>query len=483
MAVSILSGIQRRLLVMLLIPLAGLALVSAGFDYRSAGNAAVRQDQHLKALAPLLADSVVAPGRSPEEAPVLLLAPPVEEFLKGRTGYRAFLLTDLQGRPLLGDEWLGAAVPTTREAEFHSQEEGGTTYRIVAQRATTAAGELVVYLADGSDGRQQWMVSVLAKVLLPNLFLVMVAGLSVTWAVRRALRPLLALTQAVEQRSPRDLSAIDAEQSPDEVRPLVHSLNRLFALVDAQAQNQRRFVADAAHQLRTPLAGLQAQVEAWSQVVQRGSPEEKAAPAIENSTSGAILLGADQVLKLRNATRRTSQLANQLLTLSRADAPSLALQAMQPVDLKELCESVLALYLDAALANGLDLGLEAGVASVEGHAWLLRELMVNLVDNAVAYCPAGSVITLRCGIRRNDDGSGPTPFMEVEDDGPGIAPDERALVLERFYRLPGTAGEGNGLGLAIAQEIAHVHGSSLELDVGERGRGLRIGLRFHSEKP
>jgi two-component system sensor histidine kinase TctE len=125
---------------------------------------------------------------------------------------------------------------------------------------------------------------------------------------QRALKPLLDLKDAVERRSPRDLSAIDEDASPEEVRPLVQSLNRLFGLVNAQAESQRRFVADAAHQLRTPLAGLQAQVEAWAQA------------ANAQGRGGVVELPSDQVNKLRSATRRTSQLANQLLALSRADA-------------------------------------------------------------------------------------------------------------------------------------------------------------------
>jgi len=274
--------------------------------------------------------------------------------------------------------------------------------------------------------------------------------------VRRALRPLLELKDAVEGRSPRDLSPLDAEGSPQEVRPLVLSLNRLFDLVNAQAESQRRFVADAAHQLRTPLAGLQAQVEAW------------ALPA-----SDSITLRADQLQKLRDATRRTSQLANQLLALSRADARASMSEPRQPVDLKALCEEVLEEYLDRAGARQIDLGLEAAEVQVQGYAWLLRELLSNLVDNAVRYTPAGGHVTLRCGPRAAGQG---TALLEVEDDGPGVPEPERARLLERFYRVPGTSGEGNGLGLAIADEIARVHGSQLQIGAGAQGCGLRCTL-------
>ncbi|MDP3828667.1 MAG: sensor histidine kinase N-terminal domain-containing protein, partial [Polaromonas sp.] len=243
------SGLQRRLL-LLLAPLSLFALVSIYFDYEAAGNAALQQDQQLRRLTPLLADSVLAPGRTADDSPVMLLAPPVEEFIKARAGFAGYRVSDAEGRFLAGDAWISMVVPTTREPEFHSMEENGVTYRVVVQRVSTAAGELILQLADGSDARQQWVRSVFFKVLLPNLILVLAAALAVNWAVNRALRPLLALKDAVERRSPRDLSAIDPQSTPGEVRPLVASLNRLFALVNDQAEGQRRFVADAAHQLR-----------------------------------------------------------------------------------------------------------------------------------------------------------------------------------------------------------------------------------------
>jgi two-component system sensor histidine kinase TctE len=415
---------------------------------------------------------VVTHERAPE-APIadpdtpglaLLLAPPVEEFLKEREGFAAYGILDGNGRLLLGESWLPTVLPSTDGAEFLSVVAGGITYRVVAQRSPTAAGELILMLADGSDARQHWLDTVLVRVLLPNLLLLLVAAVAVTWAVSRALRPLIELKQAVERRSPRDLSPIDADSAPAEVRPLVSALNRLFSLVNTQTEAQRRFVADAAHQLRTPLAGLQAQVEAWAQ-------------AARSMGGGDLLsLRVEQVQRLRDATRRTSQLANQLLALSRADAVSADAQPLQQVDLKDLCETILALYLDDAAAKQIDLGLETQPAQVQGHAWLLRELLINLVDNAVKYAPAGGRITLRCGL----DGTGPAPraWIEVEDDGAGIPEAERQRVLQRFYRVPGTAGEGNGLGLAIADEIARAHQTQLELGSGSAGRGLRVRVGF-----
>jgi two-component system sensor histidine kinase TctE len=452
------SGLRRRLVVMLIVPLVLLAFLNAWVDYRSAGNVALQQDQRLLALVPLVADSVIG---ELDNQPLILLAPPVEEFLKERPGSAGYAILDVDGKVLAGDAWLAGLPPTDAAPEVHSEEYSGATWRIVRQRQQTVLGEIVVAVGDGSDPRQQWASSILYKVLLPNFVLIALAAFAVGWAVERALKPLLALKEAVERRSPRDLSAIDTASSPEEVRPLVDSLNRLFGLVNAQAEGQRRFVADAAHQLRTPLAGLQAQVEAWAQAAASARPAKE-----------TLALPTEQVYKLRNATRRTSQLANQLLALSRADARGMHSQPEQRVELKALCEDCLEGHLDAATARGIDLGLDAERAEVMGHEWLLRELLANLVDNAIKYCHEGGSVTIRCGRR---DG---IAVLEVEDDGPGVAPAERPRILERFYRVQGTVGEGNGLGLAIAEEIARVHHSHLQLQPGAHGRGLKVTLVF-----
>jgi two-component system, OmpR family, sensor histidine kinase TctE len=476
------SDLRNRLLLLLLAPLCLLALAGAWLDYRSADEAAGRHDQRLMRLLPALADSILSPAITEDSEPMLLLAPPVEEFLRQNSGASGFSVLDLKGRVLLGDDWLGNAVPTTLVPEFHSVEHDRVIYRVAVQRSHTGAGELVVALADGSDPRQQWGRQMLLRVLLPNLALIAAAALAIHWAVRRAFKPLVELADAVERRSPRDLSPIDEAASPAEVRPLVDSLNRLFALVNAQAESQRRFVADAAHQLRTPLAGLQAQVEAWALAARGGTAGaagsqlpgvvRKTASAPVNIGQNAIILGASEVEKLRQATRRTSKLAHQLLALSRADARNLDALAPQSVDLKALCESLLEDSLDAATAKRLDLGLEVAPAYTNGHGWLLRELLSNLVDNAIKYTPCGGVVTLRCGMEAG------RAFLQVEDDGPGVPAAERTRVMQRFYRLPGSAGEGTGLGLPIADEIARAHQAELALDQGAQGQGLLVSVRF-----
>lgn len=473
------SGLRRRLLLLLLVPLSLLACINTWFDYRSADNVALQQDRQLLQLAPLLADSVVAPGKTGAEPPVMLRAPAIEDFLYNRD-HAAFGVASLEGRVMLGAEWLAGLPPTTFEPEFASEEYNGVVYRIVSLRAQTAAGELVVRLADGTDPRQQWLTQVLKKVLLPNLILMVLAVFVINWAVGQALEPLLRLKSAVEHRSPKDLSPLDADASPEEVRPLVQSLNRLLALVQAQADSQARFVADAAHQLRTPLAGLQSQIEALAQAIHH--PGEAVDGREEYMKNGlqvhthqalhAITLEPSQILRLRDATRRTTQLANQLLALSRVDARNPAAQPPAHVDLQALCESVLEDYLDLATSKAIDLGLDVQPVRVWGHLWLLRELLCNLLDNACKYSPHGSTVTLRCGHRVADH----APMLEVEDDGPGIALEDRQRVLDRFYRVHGTTSEGTGLGLAIADEIARVHGGQLLVGEGSSGRGARFTL-------
>ena len=463
-------GLRRRLLVMLLVPLVCLTLANAWFDYRSAGTMAAQQDLRLERLLPLLASSIVAPPSADGEPPLLLMAPGMEDFLKDRSN-ADFGIATVDGRMLAGEPWLFSFTPLALEPEFRSERTRGNIYRIITQRMQTAGGEFVLLLADGTDTQLDWVRALFFKMLLPNALLLVAIIIAVNLAVQRALKPLLDLKDTLERRSPRDLSLLDSKKSPEEVRPLVESLNRLFNLMNAQEQSQRRFIADAAHQLRTPLAGLQTQVEAWAQAVnlpQDNVQHQNTSKSVVNNAQAAISLRAEEINRLLVATRRTTQLANQLLALSRADAQSSALQPMHQVDLAELCAQVLAQYLDAATAKDIDLGLELGAneqpeasLTTNGHDWLLRELLSNLTDNAIRYTPAGGSVTIHCAWANLLHS---TIVLEVLDDGPGIAPQERERVLERFYRIAGTAVEGNGLGLAIADEIARLHGSRLMLD-------------------
>ena len=513
--------LQRRLLLLLIVPLCLLGIVSGWIDYRSASTAANQQDQQLQQLVPLLADSIIAVGAHAEDPPVLLLAPPVEEFLKERKGLVTYKIYTPKRHLLHGDDRLPSVVPLTREPEFFNQEIGGISYRMVVQRVPSVAGDVVVEVADASDPHKHWLQQLVMKVLLPNLVMMGLVAVFVSWAVGQALRPLRDLTLAIERRSPRDLSSINERGIPLEIRPLVTSLNWLFGMVNRQSEAQRRFIADAAHQLRTPIASLQAQIEAWSesikhQLARRGDPSPQY-PAMssddgqaklvwsESAQQDMVQLPVQELQRLRSATRRTSQLVHQLLSLSRADAAdTLELQQMQPVDLRALCEDVLERYLDTAAQKGIDLGLESRPVSVRGHVLWLQELLGNLLGNALLYTPAGGVVTIRCGVlaqqhaAKSAVGKIPLPsrpqrmtqtntvyraFLEVEDNGPGIPPSDRSRVMERFFRMPGIKVEGTGLGLAIAREIAIRHRSELVLSDGlphetGSGCGLRASMLF-----
>ena len=513
--------LQRRLLLLLIVPLCLLGIVSGWIDYRSASTAANQQDQQLQQLVPLLADSIIAVGAHAEDPPVLLLAPPVEEFLKERKGLVTYKIYTPKRHLLHGDDRLPSVVPLTREPEFFNQEIGGISYRMVVQRVPSVAGDVVVEVADASDPHKHWLQQLVMKVLLPNLVMMGLVAVFVSWAVGQALRPLRDLTLAIERRSPRDLSSINERGIPLEIRPLVTSLNWLFGMVNRQSEAQRRFIADTAHQLRTPIASLQAQIEAWSesikhQLARRGDPSPQY-PAMssddgqaklvwsESAQQDMVQLPVQELQRLRSATRRTSQLVHQLLSLSRADAAdTLELQQMQSVDLRALCEDVLERYLDTAAQKGIDLGLESRPVSVRGHVLWLQELLGNLLGNALLYTPAGGVVTIRCGVlaqqhaAKSAVGKIPLPsrpqrmtqtntvyraFLEVEDNGPGIPPSDRSRVMERFFRMPGIKVEGTGLGLAIAREIAIRHRSELVLSDGlphetGSGCGLRASMLF-----
>ena len=280
----------------------------------------------------------------------------------------------------------------------------------------------------------------------------------VWFGVKRGLAPLARLSEEIKARSPVDLRPIEAA-GPEETQPLVAALNGLLGEMAQASRSQQRFLADAAHQLRTPLAGLQAHTEL---ALAQPLPEPCRA----------------QIEQVHEATIRTARLANQLLALARAE-PGARSEAVA-LDLKAIAGAEAEAWVRGALARDIDLGFELEPAPVRGDAFLLREALANLVHNALQHTQRGGHITVRTGKR------GEQSFVEVEDDGPGIPPGERGRVLERFYRVPGTPGTGSGLGLAIVRDIAAGHGGSLELGDGasspggelSAARGCRVAITF-----
>ena len=326
----------------------------------------------------------------------------------------------------------------------------GDDVRAVSVQAPCGRSTCTVLVAETTVKRSRLAREILLSSLFPEL-LIAAATLVIVWfGVKRGLQPLARLSEEIKARSPGDLRPIEAA-GPEETRPLVAALNGLLNEVAQASRSQQRFLADAAHQLRTPLAGLQAHTE-----LALAQPLPEACRA--------------QIEQVHEATIRTARLANQLLALARAEPG--ARGAAAECDLKALAGASADEWVHQALARELDLGFELEAAPVRGDPLLLREALANLVHNAIAYSPPGGRITVRTGKR--DARS----FVEVEDDGPGIPPGERARVLERFYRVPGTPGTGSGLGLAIVHEIAAGHGASLTLGEGAQGRGCRVGITF-----
>jgi two-component system sensor histidine kinase TctE len=266
------------------------------------------------------------------------------------------------------------------------------------------------------------------------------------------------LRDQIARRPSHNLTPLPTEDVPGEVLPLVESLNALLATVRESALSQQHFLANAAHQLRTPLTGIKAQLEVLARDA-AGSPLQ------------------DRIERLHGGIDRLAHTANQLLALARAEPSAHGSSRFLPVDLSNLIAQVVSSSLDRALGHGIDLGAECQPARVAGVYWVLHELLMNLVDNAIRHTPPGGHVTLRCGV------DGGRPFLEVDDTGTGIPPEEREKVKERFYRGANSDGESCGLGLAIVEESARAHGAVFSILDGRCGRGTRMRIDFPASGP
>jgi two-component system sensor histidine kinase QseC len=278
-------------------------------------------------------------------------------------------------------------------------------------------------------------------------------GAALALAIGRALAPLRALADAVGSRDAQRLEPVVAPDAPREVRPLVERLNALFRRIGESLEKERAFTADAAHELRTPIAGIRAQ----AQVAREATEDAERRRALDQ-----VLAGCD----------RAARLAEQLLTLARLDAGQGQLRLV-PCDLAQIAREVLAELAPGAHSRGTALALAADApVPVAGDALLLHVLVRNLVDNAVRYGGPEGAVTVT--VERDEEGS----RLCVADRGPGIPSAERQRVLDRFYRSVGTREQGAGLGLSIVSRIAALHGAALELDEGPEGHGLCASVRF-----
>jgi two-component system sensor histidine kinase TctE len=317
----------------------------------------------------------------------------------------------------------------------------------------TAAGAATITVAETTNRREGARHFILTSTWLMDFILIDATLLLVWIGVRYGLRPLVAVRSQIEARSPRELRPLETATVPAEVRPLVDALNGLFEVLREAARAQREFVADAAHQLRTPITGLLGHLDLLTQ--------DPAAKGLES-----------RLATLRDGVSRVAHSANQLLALARAEPSANLADHFQLTELRPLIERVIERNVDRSVKARLDLGADVGPASIAGSEWLIEDLLGNLVDNALHYTPSGGHVTVRCG------GEQSHPYLEVEDDGPGIPEAERGRVRQRFYRLPGSTGYGCGLGLAIVEEIARLHRADVTIDAGAGGRGTRIRVQF-----
>jgi two-component system, OmpR family, sensor histidine kinase TctE len=448
-------SIQRRLLWFLLPPLAALMLAGVYANYRAA-TAYVESayDQRLGDAAVSLAGSVL---KDANRLRVDSSAVPATAHRADHLNALRYAIVGADGELLAGSREVPmAAASVTTNPTFADVIVGGEHLRVASYRVNIDNAVAVISVAESAAQRAVPGRFILASTWLLDFIQLDVTLLIVWLGVHFGLKPLLSLRRQIEAGSPRELKHLDASAVPAEVKPLVEALNLLFDVLAEAARSQRRFVADTAHQLRTPIAGLLGNLELLM--------KEPAAAALRPRLQ-SLHAGMDNLARS----------ANQLLALARADACTSFTEQFDSVDLKSLAGRIVELNVDRALHAGLDLGVEAGSAAVRGNVRLLEDLLGNLVDNAIHYTPRDGHVTVRVGAR---DGR---PCLEVEDDGPGIPEDQRSRVRERFYRIPGTAGHGCGLGLAIVSEIADAHGAQFTLESGAHGHGTRARVLFRSQ--
>lgn len=367
------------------------------------------------------------------------------------------------------------------ELRVRDDEIAGDNVRVAYQWVQIGfdEGPALVQVAETLSKRSRLATEIIKGVILPQFVILPIAVLLVWMALARGLAPLNALQQRIRKRQSDDLSPIDEREVPEEVSPLVRAINELLERQRNAMVTQKRFLADAAHQLKTPLAGLRMQAELAAREVERGARDPR-----------VIRASLDQ---MANASQRAAHMVNQLLSMARTEARS-GTALRDVVDLDRLATDVVRDFVPRALDKGIDLGYEgpdhgeeaAGQdadAKVLGHGVMLRELLVNLVDNALHYTPPRGTVTVRV----LPDPFGQVVVLQVEDSGPGIPAAERELVFQPFYRALGTTVDGSGLGLAIVAEVAHQHGATLQLEdartAGQIPPGEGPGARFTLRLP
>lgn len=430
-------SIRRRLLVWLLSALLVACALAGAMTYRQARDEVNElSDRHLRQVAFSLRHQEVsrpAVGAGPEGEEEDDFIVQVWDRIGG------LVYTSRPGDP----------VPYSSRKGFSTSLSGEGRFRmfVLVEPGRT------IQVAQPLSARREISAGIALRILAPSLLLIPVLGILVWIAVGRGLRPLARVAAGVGERSPSAMEPLPERDLPAEIAPLVKELNDLLARLSRAMELQRGFIADAAHELRTPLAAVDLQ----SQIVERSATAEERTAAIA---------------RLKDGVRRASRLVQQLLTMARLDPDATPSQATR-VDLADLVRCSVAEWSHAAQEKRIDLGLaQADPVWLEADAELLRILLGNLIDNAIRYTPEGGRVDV--ALRGDETGA----RIVVQDDGPGIPEAERALVFERFYRCAGTGVPGSGLGLAIVGKIVDRLGAAVVLDAGPGGRGLKATVRL-----
>ena len=439
------ASMKRRLLAGVLGAVAAIWLGTAIVSYRDARREVDELlDAHLAQAASLL---VAQAGHEMEERE--------DEHAPGLSRYEhrvAFQVWE-HGRVLLLHS---AGAPNRRLSGqldgFSDIDVEGRPWRVFS--TWTPKRRFLIQVGEERAARDRIAAAIGLNLLTPMLLALPLLGVLVWLGVRWGMRPLASLGDQVARRAPGNLTPIEVEKPPAEIAPLVASLNRLFERVRTSIEGERRFTADAAHELRTPIAAVRVQAEV-----------ARAAATTEQERRGAldkIIAGCD----------RAARAVDQLLTLARLD-PARDHLSREPCDLREAARSVLAEMAPMALGRRIEVELAEGAPlAVSGDRDLLAILIRNLVDNAVRYSPPGGTVQVR--VERD----GGATRLVVTDQGPGIAPADRPGLGQRFHRLPGARAEGSGLGLSIVSRIAEMHEARVSFGDGPGGCGLTVTVGF-----
>jgi two-component system sensor histidine kinase TctE len=445
----------RRLLVFL-IPLVLVTLVGAYFVTLYYVNAAF--DRSLARRVYALADQVeVVQGRVVVDLPKS--AHEILEFDPTDVSY--FRVIGPNGEDLFGTKEL--LPPPTQllqkngKASFFYTSVDDDKVRVavymLSLKGTRAKGEVTIMAAETTDKRTRLADDVLLTMLLPMIAVVGLLIYAVSLAVDMSLRPVHAIRRAIASRGSHDLDPIELHGLPSEIEPLLAEMNRLVADLRALHDSRQRFLADSAHQLRTPLAGMRAQTE----LAIRSVKDERSRQALSS-----LLTSLD----------RQSRLVNQLLALSRAEN-ALADPTRDEVRLDEMARNISAEWAPRALERGIELAFEStdGQVRILGNVHALTEALTNLLDNALRYCRSGDQVTVRVYRR------GGRACLAVRDNGPGVPEAALPKLFERFYRVPGSQAEGCGLGLAIVRQVAVAYDGEVKA-VNREGGGLEVSMCF-----